>query len=297
MAQDGRAGRDLIQVGRDYIRYINVNIASGNWLTVGVSLLPAIATILVAGTGVKLTADVTYKKLVEVGIIKNSETTLDTATPINSEPSTSTNTSPLSEAKPEEAEISTNVNKLLKSKKCRQCDLSGADLSGADLVGADLREANLSRANLSGASLKDANLSKAILEGTNLHSVELINTDLSNAQLKGATLEKANLGLANLSNANLWKVSLYSANLINTNLSDADLRNTNLSFADFGNANLSGADLSNAFMHSVNFSGANLSRTDLRGTKKSNQWFEQQKGIDLCGAKMPDDGKQSQQGC
>ena len=57
MSQDGSAGRDLIQVGRDYIRHINVNIASGNWLMAGVSLLPAIVTLGVVGTGVKFTVE------------------------------------------------------------------------------------------------------------------------------------------------------------------------------------------------------------------------------------------------
>ncbi|MGK7893424.1 MAG: tetratricopeptide repeat protein, partial [Xenococcus sp. (in: cyanobacteria)] len=57
MSQDGSAGRDLVQVGRDYIRHINVNIASGNWLTAGVSLLPAIVALGLAGTGVKFAVD------------------------------------------------------------------------------------------------------------------------------------------------------------------------------------------------------------------------------------------------
>lgn len=47
-----------------------------------------------------------------------------------------------------------HLKRLLKTKKCPKCDLSGADLSNADLVGADLRGAELSAAKLDGVNTK-----------------------------------------------------------------------------------------------------------------------------------------------
>lgn len=42
MSQNEQAGRDIIKVGRDYIRHIQINILSGNWGTVIVSLIPVL---------------------------------------------------------------------------------------------------------------------------------------------------------------------------------------------------------------------------------------------------------------
>ena len=40
MSQKASAGRDLLQIGRDYVRYITVNIWSGNWGAVIIALIP-----------------------------------------------------------------------------------------------------------------------------------------------------------------------------------------------------------------------------------------------------------------
>lgn len=40
MSQNGKAGRDLLQVGRDYIRYVQFNFSAGNWGTGILTLLP-----------------------------------------------------------------------------------------------------------------------------------------------------------------------------------------------------------------------------------------------------------------
>lgn len=204
MIQDGNAGRDLIQVGRDYIRHINVNIASGNWLTVGVSLLPAIATVFVAGTGIKLTLEVVQEQVLPTIITKFSRDSValtpqidSLSTSENKSGSDSTNAFQ-AKSQIEETKIATNIKSLQETKKCRKCDLIGVNLSNADLVGADLREANLSGANLSGASLKDVKLSRANLERANLYNAELIGSNLSNAQLQRTNLSYANLSLANL---------------------------------------------------------------------------------------------------
>ena len=331
MSQDGSAGRDLIQVGRDYIRKIKVNIASGKWLNVGLSLLSIMVALGVAGTGVKLTVEHVIPPIISK-ISEDSETQTQPRDP--SSISTNQLTTVLEEAsqdesqiqktpgieKTDESQIAANVKRLQERKNCRKCDLSGVDLRGADLVGADLREANLSRANLADASLKDAKLNKAILEGANLQDTELIDSNLSNAQLKGAYLRLANLRRANLSNANLRGADLSRADLITTDLTNSNLWDAGLRGANLRGANLSGGDLKGAhfgwYYNPTNFSnakliranlsdtqigdskftGANLSGADLRVTDKDNKWFEGWEGINLCGAKMPD-GTESRKGC
>src|SRR5919202_5162833 len=75
----------------------------------------------------------------------------------------------------------TNVEQILKTKRCPGCDLSGLNLSGVDLSGADFRNTNLSRANLKNTKLKDAKMSGARLNNTNL-----THTDLDGADFKGS---------------------------------------------------------------------------------------------------------------
>lgn len=79
--------------------------------------------------------------------------------------------------------VAENIRRLLATKQCQKCDLSGAnlgsadlpnaDLRGANLAGADLRSANLVGANLDGADLSGASLSGAILSGTNLQGTTM----------------------------------------------------------------------------------------------------------------------------
>jgi tetratricopeptide (TPR) repeat protein len=104
-----------------------------------------------------------------------------------------------------------HIRQALSTKKCANCDLSGAglvmaDLSGADLSGANLAGANLSRANLSGANLSRANLSGAGLFGANLagaklNGVNLLGADLRNTYLPGAEWNGATANGANLQGA------------------------------------------------------------------------------------------------
>ncbi len=81
-----------------------------------------------------------------------------------------------------------NLEKLVKTKSCKGCDLSGLslnrlDLTDADLEGADLSLAKLSLTNLSRANLRNANLRGAVFGGT----------DLSDADLRGADLRGTSL--------------------------------------------------------------------------------------------------------
>ncbi|MFH0781300.1 MAG: pentapeptide repeat-containing protein [Pseudomonadota bacterium] len=84
-----------------------------------------------------------------------------------------------------------NLEKLVKTKSCRGCDLSGLtlnrlDLVGADLEGADLSSAKLSLTNLTRANLKNCNLRGAIFGGT-----DLSDADLRGADLRGTSLDSS----------------------------------------------------------------------------------------------------------
>ena len=72
------------------------------------------------------------------------------------------------------------LNTLLSTKNCPQCDLSYANLSGA----------NLSTANLSAANLRGANLSRANLSYADLNTADLTWAFLMSAKLKSADLKK-----------------------------------------------------------------------------------------------------------
>lgn len=100
-----------------------------------------------------------------------------------------------------------NIRRLLSTKECQNCNLTGAglvlaDLSGANLTGANLAGANLSRANLTGANLSGANLSGASFFGANL----------TGAKFNGAIFAGTDFRTAYLFNAEFKDVSLNNAN-------------------------------------------------------------------------------------
>ncbi len=94
------------------------------------------------------------------------------------------------------AENLSDLRKLLSTKECRNCDLTGsglvmANLSGAKLSGVNFSGANLSRADLSGANLIGADLSGASLYGANLSGANLIGANLNGTDLRNAYLHNA----------------------------------------------------------------------------------------------------------
>ena len=104
---------------------------------------------------------------------------------------------------PLQAENLSDLNQLLSTKKCSQCDLSNSGLVMANLTGADLKQANLISANLSQANLRGADLSGANLTGASLHGANLTGADLSGANLTGTDLRNAYLGNTNLKDVDL----------------------------------------------------------------------------------------------
>jgi hypothetical protein len=137
-----------------------------------------------------------------------------------------------------------DLNRLMTTKKCVGCDLSGADLSRRQLANADLQAANLVGAKLTGANLSGAKLGGANLTGA----------DLTGANLSQAFMQAVSAIDVNFSGTNLTNTDLTYANLVNTNFARATVRNTNL-----GSANLALADFTGVNLTALNLTDANLS--------------------------------------
>ena len=127
------------------------------------------------------------------------------------------------------------ITKLMSTKSCIECDLSGANLSGV---------------NLSGTNLSYANLNNAVLKGSKLEY-----TDFTMAKLNGGV----NFTEATISsNVRFFKASLTGANFSNMQLPNMDFAGSTLDNANFSNANLTGVDFSFSYLYATNFTGANI---------------------------------------
>ena len=104
---------------------------------------------------------------------------------------------------PASSESLSDLNQLLSTKKCSQCNLTNAGLVQADLTGADFTQANLAGANLSQANLTGANLTGANLAGTSLYGANLTGANLTGVNLAGTDLRNAYLGNTNLAGVDL----------------------------------------------------------------------------------------------
>jgi hypothetical protein len=74
--------------------------------------------------------------------------------------------------------VQDNINTLLTTNFCKECDLEGANLGGGELTGVDLSRADLIDANLESAALTNANLTNAILDSADLDSADLTGASL-----------------------------------------------------------------------------------------------------------------------
>ena len=91
-----------------------------------------------------------------------------------------------------------DLDKLLETKECQKCDLSGANLAGENLKGANLKGAMLLPtrdtsvlADLTKVNLTGANLTEARLDGANLTGAKLKEANLTDASLFAANLDGA----------------------------------------------------------------------------------------------------------
>jgi uncharacterized protein YjbI with pentapeptide repeats len=153
--------------------------------------------------------------------------------------------------------------KLIKEKRCINCNLTSqnfakAELSGAVLAQSHLNGTNFSAANLTLAIFQDADLSGANLSQANLQRAALYGTKLLGTNLAGANLTQAKLVYAKLTGASLREANLTNADLKFAEFQQVDLRNANLTGADFSNADLSYANLSKAILTNAKLDGAIL---------------------------------------
>jgi len=188
------------------------------------------------------------------------------------------------------------VTRMLKSKKCMQCNLYGKDLRNLNLTKIDLSGANLSYAKLNGANLTDtkfvgadlsraelgkatglrtdftqADMREAKLQDVSLIGAKFVRAKMLSANLEKATLDKSEFGLerathanqrANMFRANLKGASLKKARLYNTSLIEADLREAKMNEAHLIKGNFTRADLRKA-----NLTGAFVEGADFRAAK------------------------------
>ena len=112
-----------------------------------------------------------------------------------------------------------NIQRLMITNQCYECDLVGADLSNAHLIGADLR----------GAVLTGANFSWSNLEGADLEGATLTGADFTGSFLTNASLANTNLDNVNFSQAILHDVDVAGASMENLNLAGATIEGTGIS--------------------------------------------------------------------
>lgn len=90
--------------------------------------------------------------------------------------------------------VKENLQKLIKTNSCRECDLSGVNLNRVDLSDADLEGTDLSKAKMYLTNLSRANLRNADLRGVVFGGADLADADLRGADLRGTSLDGAYLG-------------------------------------------------------------------------------------------------------
>lgn len=84
--------------------------------------------------------------------------------------------------------VQENLNRLIETKRCPECNLQGVNLNRADLSGSDLQGADLTGAKLYLCNLSGANLQNAILRNTGFGGADLADADLRGADLSGTSL-------------------------------------------------------------------------------------------------------------
>ena len=127
------------------------------------------------------------------------------------------------------------LQRLLDTRACRNCTLSGLnigqyDLKNVELDGADLSKAYLVHTNFHGANLNNANLAGAYLNGARLTRVFLVGTNFRKAELElanfaEATFDNVDFSEAYLLHAVITKEQFERAILCQTVMPDASKSN------------------------------------------------------------------------
>lgn len=197
------------------------------------------------------------------------------------------------------------VQRLLETRECAGCELSGAMLEGADLEGArlagatlegaKLARARLGKADLSGANLSRADARKADFRGARLDDVWFSDMQLQEANLEGLDLRTVKgLASANFEGANLRGINLeeagfygvegpyrrterphpYSVSSGGALLRRADLTGARLRYAVLARCDLEGAILRDADLRDADLEKANLTGVELQGARLSGATWE-----------------------
>lgn len=87
-----------------------------------------------------------------------------------------------------------NLQKLISTKNCPGCDLSGINFNRMDLSKTNLEGADLSMSTFFLTNLSYANLKKTTLNGAVFGGADLGDADLTGADLRGVSLDSAYLG-------------------------------------------------------------------------------------------------------
>lgn len=124
---------------------------------------------------------------------------------------------------------SEDLEKLLKTKSCRQCDLAGALLEGKDLSQTTILASNLTAATFDGANLAGAAIKRSDLTGVDFSEANLTNADLGKSRLTGAIMRGTDLTGADLSSARLNGVLAVDVTYCRTTMPSGHVRNPNCS--------------------------------------------------------------------
>ncbi|MGB3518515.1 MAG: pentapeptide repeat-containing protein [Elainellaceae cyanobacterium] len=81
-----------------------------------------------------------------------------------------------------------DLDQLIATRACVECDLQDIDLRGSNLSGVNLEKANLSRANLMAVNLMGANLEGATLDEALMFAVNLLDANLRGVSVFGTEL-------------------------------------------------------------------------------------------------------------
>lgn len=188
-----------------------------------------------------------------------------------------------------QAESLTDLNQLLSTKNCPQCDLSSAGLVQSDLTRADLQQADLAGANLSQANLSGADLRGADLTGASLHGANLSGADLTEANLTGTDLRNAFVGNTQLVGVDLDSAHIEGIKGLSTHAASAEqFHRWGVKEAENGNYNAAIANYKKAIKKDPELAPAYLGLAivqynfDYRGKAKHNtkiaaKLFKQQK--------------------
>ena len=150
-----------------------------------------------------------------------------------------------------------HVQQLIKTKKCRKCDLSNAHVQGHHFENADVEGSDLSHTNASGTLWNGSNLKNTKLYGTIFSSSILQDVDFSGA----FALE------AQFVNSLLHRSKFLGTILHGANFTFGTLHHTNFTGAKFKDTHMLRADLYHAKLHKTSGSIITDHKTSFCHTK------------------------------